>query len=194
MPVMEEQMNKIRKCTVIVNCIILVCLLSGCMKQTEGSEKENYEGSTGDVNPYEYEVNYRIPEGAYASGSGDDYVIYYNEDETECYTAWVWTCYGDMEQYLLSRYSDCQIIFPDDSEISSAPIEEIVGNYTVKYITVSYTKKYEEEIHTYQHIYAGVWLPEGILFEIEGEVMDDDGDFGFEKLCPFFEELTVKKQ
>ncbi|MCM1495937.1 MAG: hypothetical protein NC089_09105 [Bacteroides sp.] len=186
-------MNKIRTCMAIGTSIIFVWLLGGCMKQTEVPEPGLYEESTGDKNPYEYEVDYQIPEGLYASGSGDDYIIYYNEDETETYTAWVWTCYDTMEQYLLSRYSDCRTMFPDNSEISSAPIEEIIGDYTVNYITVSYTRKYGDALYTYQRIYAGVYLPEGILFELEAETMED-GDFGFEKLRPFFEELTVKKQ
>lgn len=194
---MNIQMNKIKKRIVFFHFMVMVCLLCGCHAEPddpglEGTETEETE--IEERNPYAYEVHYLVPDGLNSSGSGDNYEIYFNEDMTETYTAWVWTCYEDMEQYMLSRYAECRTTFPEDSDISSVPGEEIIGNDTVRYITVSYTKKYEDEKHTFHRIYAGVYLPEGILFEVEAEVMDYDGDFGFEKVRPFFEELSIQRQ
>lgn len=176
-----------RKNRIGLLCTIgLLCLVWGCREVPEENRPEG-------KNPYGCEVNFSVPEGLSLSTESDDYAIYYNGDMSETYTVWVWTCYEDMEEYLLSRYSDCRTMFPDNSSISSMPGEETIENHTVKYITASYTKKYEDGSHTFQHIYAGVYLPEGILFEVEGETMDYDGEFGFEKIRSFFEALTVQK-
>lgn len=169
---------------------------------TEGETQETYEDDlqlirkeTGKLSVLEECVTFSVPEGLYSSGVSEyedsSFEIYYNEDMFQSYTVYVSAVepYDTLDEYIRDRYSEEEMILGEGGEISM-PQEEIIGDNTVKYITVS--ESYKDEL--YQTVYAGVMLPSGAIFEVEASTMAYEGDLYLEKVRPFFENLQITQK
>lgn len=164
--------------------------------ETEGAEDfQMIPKADGALNLRGFEVKFSVPEGMFSTGIGkyDDliYESYYDENMLQKYYVSLSSMilYDDIDAYIKDRYSKEETDLSASAEISR-PKEEIISGNTVKYITVSY----ESKGSLYQEVYAGILLPTGMVFEVEAAAVDFDGEFGFEHVRPFFENLEVAEK